>query len=90
VQEGEVPPADLQAAIAASFKTQHQERAVSRAAQRRCSPGDGPRQGGAPTAPHGVLGPARRRRRQAVRLVLREHSRHLLATTMTTSFSYFW
>jgi hypothetical protein len=33
-QEGEVPPADLQAAIAVSFETQHQERDVSRTAQR--------------------------------------------------------
>jgi hypothetical protein len=33
VQEGEVPLADLQAAIATSFETQHQEHDVSRAAQ---------------------------------------------------------
>jgi hypothetical protein len=33
VQEGEVPPADLQAAIAVSFEMQRQERDVSRAAQ---------------------------------------------------------
>jgi hypothetical protein len=33
-QEGDVPLADLQAAIDASFETQHQERGVSRAAQR--------------------------------------------------------
>jgi hypothetical protein len=34
VQEGEVPPADLQTAIDASFETKRQEHSVSRAAQR--------------------------------------------------------
>jgi hypothetical protein len=33
-QEGEVPPANLQAAIATSFETQRQERNVSRTTQR--------------------------------------------------------
>jgi hypothetical protein len=60
-QEGEVAPADLQVAIAASFETYRQERDVSTAAQRGdgssapvaqpssvAPPGDGPRQGRAP------------------------------------------